>query len=101
MLTHHNGLSDDYLAKAKVDPDRQFDPKKNTPRRLTPLECARLMGFEKPSRLSKNADKAFKIPVSDTAAYKQFGNSVAVPVFRAIAKLLRPSIKAAVEGETL
>lgn len=43
----------------------------NNPRRLTPRECARLMGY----------DDSFRIPVSDTQAYKQFGNSVAVPVF--------------------
>ncbi len=46
------------------------------PRRLTPEECRRLMGF--PSN--------FIIPVSDTQAYKQFGNSVAVPVVEAIAE---------------
>jgi len=46
------------------------------PRRLTPRECARLMGF----------DDSFRIPVSDSRAYKQFGNSVAVPVFSAVAR---------------
>ena len=46
-----------------------------TPRRLTPRECARLMGFS----------DSFRIPVSDTQAYKQFGNSVAVPVIAAVA----------------
>jgi DNA (cytosine-5)-methyltransferase 1 len=46
------------------------------PRRLTPQECARLMGFP----------ENFKIPVSDTQAYKQFGNSVVVPVVERIAK---------------
>jgi len=50
-----------------------------TPRRLTPRECARLMGFP----------DWFKIPVSDTQAYKQFGNSVAVPVVRRIAEAMR------------
>jgi DNA (cytosine-5)-methyltransferase 1 len=59
------------------------------PRRLTPVECARLMGFD--SVLTENSpDKPrgcrFKIPVSDTQAYKQFGNSVVVPVVRAIAE---------------
>jgi len=49
------------------------------PRRLTPRECAHLMGFTK-----FRAD--FKIPVSDTQAYRQFGNSVVVPVVHAIAK---------------
>lgn len=49
------------------------------PRRLTPRECARLMGFDR--GLTK-----FKIPVSDTQAYKQFGNAVVVPVVEAVAK---------------
>ena len=46
------------------------------PRKLTPRECARLQGFP----------EEFIITVSDTQAYKQFGNSVAVPVVRAVAK---------------
>jgi DNA (cytosine-5)-methyltransferase 1 len=60
------------------------------PRRLTPRECARLMGFE------KVGEKPFRIPVSDTQAYRQFGNSVVVPVFAAVAKLLEPYIARAV-----
>jgi DNA (cytosine-5)-methyltransferase 1 len=58
------------------------------PRRLTPRECARLMGFDKPG------GSAFKIPVSDTQAYKQFGNSVAVPVIEAVAQHMLPWIAA-------
>ncbi len=58
----------------------------NRPRRLTPKECARLMGFDEPG------ESNFKVPVSDTQAYKQFGNSVAVPVFRAVAKMMKPRI---------
>ena len=46
------------------------------PRKLTPRECARLQGFP----------DSFIIPVSNSQAYKQFGNSVAVPVIRAVAK---------------
>lgn len=60
------------------------------PRRLTPRECARLMGFEKPD------GKPFRIPVSDTQSYRQFGNSVVVPVFEAVARLLEPYILKAV-----
>lgn len=56
------------------------------PRRLTPKECARLMGF------SQRGKDDFRIPVSDTQAYKQFGNSVVVPVFQSIAKLVVPRI---------
>lgn len=48
------------------------------PRRLTPRECARLQGFP----------DSFKIPVSDTQAYKQFGNSVVVPLMTEVAKLV-------------
>ena len=47
-----------------------------SPRRLTPRECARLMGYP----------DTFEIPVSDTQAYRQFGNSVVVPVIRYLAE---------------
>ena len=50
-------------------------PRKN-PRRLTPRECAKLMGYP----------DGFQIPVSDTQAYRQFGNSVVVPVVERVAK---------------
>ena len=56
--------------------------KGKNPRRLAPRECARLMGF----------DDSFRIPVSDTQAYKQFGNSVAVPVFAEVARLMQPHV---------
>ena len=59
------------------------------PRRLTPRECARLMGF--------NDD--FRIPVSDTQAYRQFGNSVVVPVIRRIAHAMVPHVVADLEAE--
>lgn len=58
---------------------------RQTPRRLTPRECARLMGFP----------DTFRIPVSDTQAYKQFGNSVAVPVITAVAHAMRPWLEPA------
>lgn len=54
------------------------------PRRLTPRECARLMGFP----------DTFRIPVSDTRAYKQFGNSVVVDVMKHVAKLMQSAIVA-------
>ena len=56
------------------------------PRRLTPRECSRLMGFDGPG------EAEFRIPVSDTQAYRQFGNAVVVPVVREIAKHLQPHI---------
>ena len=52
------------------------------PRRLTPIECSRLMGFE-------HGDRKFCIKVSDTQAYKQFGNAVVVPVVTAVAEHMK------------
>lgn len=58
------------------------------PRRLTPLECARLMGFDR-------GERRWKIPVSDTQAYRQFGNAVVVPVVEFIAGAMKLHIEAA------
>lgn len=58
----------------------------NRPRRLTPRECARIMGFD------SGRNPEFIIPVSDTQAYRQFGNSVVVPVIKEIAKKMQPYI---------
>lgn len=74
--------------------EEHFDDPQNQlrrPRRLTPRECARLMGFESPQGYR------FRIPVSDTQAYRQFGNSVIVPVFAAVARLLESRILQAVQ----
>jgi DNA (cytosine-5)-methyltransferase 1 len=61
-------------------------PGKN-PRRLTPRECAKLMGFP----------PDFEIPVSDTQAYRQFGNSVVVPVVQRIAEQVVATLARPVE----
>jgi DNA (cytosine-5)-methyltransferase 1 len=53
------------------------------PRKLTPRECARLQGFP----------DSFKITVSDTRAYQQFGNSVAVPIVKVIAQEIIKSLE--------
>lgn len=55
------------------------------PRKLTPRECARLMGF----------DDSFKIPVSDTQAYRQFGNALCVPLVVDIARQMIKTMKSA------
>ena len=62
------------------------------PRRLTPLECARLMGFDRP-------DRPFRIEVSDTQAYRQFGNAVVVPVVEFVAEAMRPHIETALRRQ--
>jgi len=56
---------------------------KRNPRKLTPRECARLMGFP----------ESFKIPVSDNQAYRQFGNAVVSPVVKEIAKVIVDCMK--------
>ena len=56
--------------------------RRKNPRRLTPRECARLMGYP----------DDFRIVCSDTRAYKQFGNSVVVPLIRHVAALMKPCI---------
>ena len=59
-----------------------IEQRNKNPRRLTPRECARLQGFQ----------ENFEIPVSDNQAYKQFGNSVAVPVVESIAKQIKKTL---------
>ena len=63
---------------------------RKNPRRLTPRECARLMGYP----------NTFKIPVSDTQAYRQFGNSVVVPVVKQIAQSVVESLRQPIQNKT-
>lgn len=75
-LTNLDGISRTLSARYYKDGSEVLVPqgKRKNPRRLTPRECARLMGYP----------DAMKIVCSDTRAYKQFGNSVAVPVVSAL-----------------
>ena len=82
---------DRQLGEADFD---HVENQQRRPRRLTPRECARLMGFEAPGEYN------FRIPVSDTQSYRQFGNSVVVPAFAAVAKLLQPWIAQAVKARS-
>lgn len=78
-LTDMNGISRTLSARYYKDGSEVLIPQHGkNPRRLTPRECARLQGFP----------DEFLIPVSDTQAYKQFGNSVTVPLIQAVAKQL-------------
>lgn len=63
---------------------------RGNPRRLTPRECSRLMGFD-------HGQRRYKIPVSDHRAYKQFGNAVVVPVVKAVAKAMKPDLEIALK----
>jgi DNA (cytosine-5)-methyltransferase 1 len=76
-LVNLDGVSRTLSARYYKDGSEILIPQRGkSPRRLTPRECARLMGFP----------ESFEIPVSDTQAYKQFGNSVVVPLVAAVAK---------------
>lgn len=76
-LTNLNSVSRTLSARYYKDGAEILIPqRRRNPRRLTPRECARIQGFP----------EKFIIPVSDNQAYKQFGNSVAVPLIQAVGK---------------
>lgn len=81
-IAEPDGCSRTLSARYYKDGSEILIPQKGrNPRRLTPRECAKLQGFP----------EDFRIVVSDTQAYRQFGNAVAVPVI----KLLAESVVAA------
>ena len=76
-LVDLNGITRTLSARYHKDGSEILIPQEGkNPRRLTPHECAQLQGFP----------KNFVIPVSDTQAYRQFGNSVVVPLMQAVGK---------------
>lgn len=78
-LARPDGVARTLSARYHKDGSEILIPQEGrNPRRLTPRECARLQGFP----------DSFVIPVSDTQAYRQFGNSVAVPLMSEVAKAL-------------
>jgi len=89
-LADLNGITRTLSARYYKDGSEILIPQEGkNPRRLTPRECARLQGF----------DDSFIIPVSDTQAYKQFGNSVVVPLVTAVAELIVSKMEAMKEIE--
>lgn len=84
-LTDLDGISRTISARYYKDGSEILIPQDGiNPRRLTPRECARLQGFP----------DEYIIPVSDNQAYKQFGNSVTVPLIQAVGKQLVKSLLA-------
>jgi len=78
-LADKKGIAKTLSARYYKDGAEILIPQKGrNPRRLTPRECARIMGFK----------ESFKIPVSDNQAYRQFGNAVVVPVVKEVAKVM-------------
>ncbi len=74
-LVDLNGISRTMSARYHKDGAEILIPQKNkVPRRLTPKEAAALLGYP----------KNFRIPVSDSQAYRQFGNSVVMPLIQAV-----------------
>ena len=83
-LADKNSISRTLSARYYKDGSEILVPRESgNPRRLTPRECARLMGFS----------DSYKIVCSDVQAYKQFGNSVVVPMISAVAKAMKPFIE--------
>jgi DNA (cytosine-5)-methyltransferase 1 len=76
-LVNLDGISRTISARYYKDGAEILIPQKDSnPRRLTPKECSLLQGFP----------ENFLIPVSDNQAYKQFGNSVVMPLIQAVGK---------------
>lgn len=84
LVDAHSAYTNTISARYYKDGSEILVNQKNkTPRKLTPREAARLQGFP----------DSFIIPVSDTQAYRQFGNSVAVPVIKAIAQEMKKNME--------
>ena len=75
-LADLDGITRTLTSRYHIDGAEILIPQEGNPRKLTPRECARLQGFP----------DSFKIVVSDTQAYKQFGNAVVVPLVSSIAE---------------
>ncbi|MDX5479173.1 MAG: DNA (cytosine-5-)-methyltransferase [Cyclobacteriaceae bacterium] len=83
-LIDFDGISRTLSARYYKDGSEILIPQEGkNPRRLTPRECARLQGYP----------ENFKIPVSDTQAYKQFGNSVVMPLMQEVGKSILKTFK--------
>ena len=82
-MANRRGISRTLSARYYKDGAEILIPQRSgNPRRLTPRECSRLMGFP----------DWFKIPVSDTQAYRQFGNAVVPTVVEMVARQMIPHV---------
>ncbi len=89
-MTDLNGISRTMSARYYKDGAEILIPQEGKgPRRLTPRECARLQGFP----------DTFKIPVSDNQAYRQFGNSVVMPLINAVGKNIVKELETKINGK--
>ncbi len=85
-----NGVANTLTSRYGKDGRGNLVPQTNkNPRMLTPRECARLMGFP----------ESFILPDTKTPAYRQFGNSVCVPIIRILAESLREQMEATIAIE--
>ena len=89
-LIDPNGVANTLTSRYGKDGRENLVPQEGkNPRMLTPRECARLMGFP----------EDFKLPATKTPAYRQFGNSVCVPMVKTLAQSLGEQLAAAAEPE--
>lgn len=85
-----NGVANTLTSRYGKDGRENLVPQaEKNPRMLTPRECARLMGFP----------ENFVLPEAKTPAYRQFGNSVCVPIIKILAESLREQMETAVAAE--
>jgi DNA (cytosine-5)-methyltransferase 1 len=81
-----NGVANTLTSRYGKDGRENLVPQEgDNPRMLTPRECARLMGFP----------ETFILPATKTPAYRQFGNSVCVPIIKILATSLNEQMVAA------
>jgi len=91
-LTDLDGVARTLSARYHKDGSEILVPQaEKNPRRLTPRECARIMGYP----------NDFKLPVSDTQAYRQMGNSVVAPLVELVAGAMRDSVEAGTSDTVL
>lgn len=92
-LVNFDGISRTMSARYYKDGSEILIPQANkNPRRLTPQECAALQGYPIYPINIDNDRSSFIIPVSDNQAYKQFGNSVVMPLIQAVGKALQKQL---------
>ncbi|MGX5689442.1 DNA (cytosine-5-)-methyltransferase [Arcticibacter tournemirensis] len=86
-LVNLNGITRTMSARYYKDGAEILIPRASgNPRRLTPRECCALQGYPIYPITTSDPVNSFRIPVSDVQAYRQFGNSVVMPLIRSVGK---------------
>lgn len=93
-LANLDGITRTISARYHKDGSEILIPQPDSnPRRLTPKECAALQGYPVYPINTDDQKHSFRIPVSDTQAYRQFGNSVVVPLIKTVGEQIVKQLK--------